>query len=140
MKLYKVVLSLLFISIFIGCNGDVKFTQLKNDLKDLREDLSEEDSNIIYQKDSSVAQINENRRLENQGSSIHSSKQREELVSFASNYQGTPYLYAGTTPETGFDCSGFINYVYNHFGYKVPRSSKDFEFFGKEISIQNAQI
>ena len=52
---------------------------------------------------------------------------------------GTPYLYGSTNPEIGFDCSGFINYVYQHFGYVVPRSTKEFFNFGKEVSIENVQ-
>ena len=64
---------------------------------------------------------------------------REEVVKFAYQYLGTPYIYASADPKTGFDCSGFINYVYRHFGYEVPRSSKDFLHFGKEIPVDRVQ-
>lgn len=64
---------------------------------------------------------------------------RDSLVAFAQKYIGTPYKFACATPEEGFDCSGFINFVYNHYGYKVPRSSPEFEFFGTETNIRNAQ-
>ena len=66
--------------------------------------------------------------------------QRKELVKFAYRYLGTPYVYAATDPNTGFDCSGFIYYVYRHFGFEVPRSSKDFLDFGQEISVDNVQV
>src|SRR5688500_7444106 len=50
----------------------------------------------------------------------------EAVMKFAESLQGTPYLYGSSVKEKGFDCSGFINYVFNHFKIKVPRSSKDF--------------
>ena len=63
----------------------------------------------------------------------------EELVSFAETLIGTPYLYGSTDPQKGFDCSGFITYVFNHFQIKVPRSSIDFTNVGKEISVNEAK-
>lgn len=62
---------------------------------------------------------------------------RTELVAFAKKYIGTKYAYACSTPEAGFDCSGFINYVYNHFKFEVPRSSKDFEHVGRNVPVSN---
>ena len=56
------------------------------------------------------------------------------LVEFAKTLVGIPYKYASTNPKEGFDCSGFITYVFNHFDIAVPRSSKDFTFVGKDVS------
>ena len=61
------------------------------------------------------------------------------LVNFAQTLIGTPYLYGSTNPNKGFDCSGFITYVFNHFGISVPRSSIDFTGVGKEILVANAK-
>lgn len=61
------------------------------------------------------------------------------LVSFAKTLIGIPYKYASTDPYNGFDCSGFITYVFNHFNIDVPRSSIDFTYVGKEISVKNAK-
>jgi cell wall-associated NlpC family hydrolase len=63
----------------------------------------------------------------------------ESIVSFAKTLIGTPYLYASTDPSKGFDCSGFITYVFNHFSIKVPRSSIDFTHVGKEIPVNEAK-
>lgn len=63
---------------------------------------------------------------------------RQELVAFARTLSGVPYKYASTQPEEGFDCSGFITYVFNHFNIEVPRSSVDFTNMGKEIGIPQA--
>jgi cell wall-associated NlpC family hydrolase len=62
-----------------------------------------------------------------------------ELVSFAETLIGTPYVYASSNPKVGFDCSGFITYVFNHFGISVPRSSIDFTGVGKEVLVANAK-
>lgn len=58
----------------------------------------------------------------------------DSLVAFGKSLVGTPYLYASSDPAKGFDCSGFITYVFNHFGIAVPRSSVDFTDLGLEIS------
>jgi cell wall-associated NlpC family hydrolase len=57
----------------------------------------------------------------------------DSLVAFGKSLVGTPYLYASSDPAKGFDCSGFITYVFNHFGIAVPRSSVDFTDMGIEI-------
>jgi len=48
---------------------------------------------------------------------------REELVRTARGYLGLPYLWGGTTPEAGFDCSGLAMAVYRMNGLRLPRSS-----------------
>jgi len=64
---------------------------------------------------------------------------RHELVAFAKTLIGIPYKYASIDPNIGFDCSGFITYVFNHFHIEVPRSSVDFTNFGKEVSLNTAK-
>ncbi|HYE56410.1 MAG TPA: C40 family peptidase [Chitinophagaceae bacterium] len=62
-----------------------------------------------------------------------------ELVAFAQSLTGTPYKYASSDPAAGFDCSGFITYVFNHFGIEVPRSSIDFTHTGREVNTSQAR-
>lgn len=62
-----------------------------------------------------------------------------QLVAFAKTLIGIPYKYASTDPAAGFDCSGLITYVFNHFEITVPRSSVDFTNVGQEINRKNAK-
>ena len=63
----------------------------------------------------------------------------DELLSFAKSLQGIPYVYASSDPEVGFDCSGFITYVFNHFNIAVPRSSIDFTNVEPEVPLKEAR-
>jgi|GEM_PF-2992907 len=65
--------------------------------------------------------------------------QPAEVVAFAKTLKGIPYSYACATPETGFDCSGFINYVFDQFQIVVPRSSRDFTTVGKQVPVSDAK-
>lgn len=48
----------------------------------------------------------------------------DSIQRYAEKFIGTPYVYAGNTPE-GFDCSGFIRYVFEPFGKVLPRTAND---------------
>jgi lipoprotein Spr len=64
----------------------------------------------------------------------------DELVNFACSLAGTPYKYASTDPKQGFDCSGFVTYVFNHFNIMVPRTSLDFTPVQTPIPLQDARL
>ena len=63
----------------------------------------------------------------------------QEVVTFANTLMGTPYRYGSIDPLVGFDCSGFITYVFSHFKIKVPRSSVDFTNVGKQVEVAEAK-
>lgn len=49
---------------------------------------------------------------------------RSKIITFATAYVGVKYKYGGETPETGFDCSGFVKYVYKHIDIELPHSAQ----------------
>ena len=62
----------------------------------------------------------------------------DKIASYGMEFLGTPYVTAGSSMN-GFNCSGFVYFVYNHFKIQVPRSSSQFNNFGKEIPIADVK-
>ena len=56
------------------------------------------------------------------------------VVSYARHFIGIPYSYGGSSPGTGFDCSGLVRFVYGHFGIRLPHSSWADLSHGRRIS------
>ena len=63
----------------------------------------------------------------------------DSLVLFAKKHLGIKYHYANASPKAGFDCSGFVYYVFGHFDIKVPRASMDYEKAGKIIPVDSCK-
>ena len=58
----------------------------------------------------------------------------ESLMSYAQSLVGTPYKYGGSSPDTGFDCSGFVGHVYSHaLGISLPRSTGEISQTGNSV-------
>ncbi|SDK42523.1 Cell wall-associated hydrolase, NlpC family [Pedobacter sp. ok626] len=62
------------------------------------------------------------------------------LLDFAKSMLGIRYRSASSSPSRGFDCSGFVNYVFSNFGFKVPRSSREFATSGEAKKLEDAKI
>lgn len=63
------------------------------------------------------------------------------VVDIARQFVGTKYSWGGTTPKTGFDCSGLIYYAYKQKGINIPRTAKGMETAGQEVpSLQDVKI
>lgn len=63
-----------------------------------------------------------------------------EIANFAMSFVGYPYVYAGASPSTGFDCSGLVYYCYGQYGYTLNRVADDQMSNGTAVSYNNLQV
>ena len=82
-----------------------------------------EENNVEVQKEETTTETN---------------KSADAIVAYAKTFQGYPYVYGSNGPSS-FDCSGFVQYVYKHFGYSLSRSSKTQANDGVAVSKSNLQ-
>lgn len=66
------------------------------------------------------------------------SAQVDSIISFSKKFIGTPYRYGGRTTK-GFDCSGFMCFVFDNFGLKLPPSSRSQALVGEHVAIDSVQ-
>lgn len=59
-----------------------------------------------------------------------------EITTYAKKFKGTPYKFGGTTPS-GFDCSGYLRYVFNNFDISLPRTAAEQYKIGTGVSKSN---
>ena len=61
------------------------------------------------------------------------------LVETALPFVGTPYVFGGTSPVTGFDCSGFVQYVFGKWGVRLPRTAEQQFQAGEPVGFLELQ-
>ncbi|MCI9557238.1 MAG: C40 family peptidase [Lawsonibacter sp.] len=71
-------------------------------------------------------------------SELVQSSKGQEIVNYAMQFLGYPYVYGGSSPR-GFDCSGFTSYIYKQFGYSLKRSASDQLDNGTSVSRSELQ-
>lgn len=62
----------------------------------------------------------------------------DDLVAYALTFEGYSYVYGGTTPA-GFDCSGFVQYVYRHFGYEITRTATS-QYYSAGVEVSRDEL
>jgi len=79
--------------------------------------------------------------LENRADALvnHVDTLANQFVDYAKTLIGTRYVWGSVNPDVGVDCSGFVNYVSNHFGISVPRTSAQFTNVGTMVKVEEAQ-
>lgn len=60
---------------------------------------------------------------------------REHIIGYAQNFVGLKYRYAGTSPNTGFDCSGFTSYILKEFDVRVSSCSSTQSKQGLKVDL-----
>ena len=94
---------------------------------------------VVYEKTKDLKSHKSFSKLETTLTSVETNKTlQDSIVDYGFEFLGTPYVTAGAGKE-GFDCSGFIYFVFQHFNIQVPRSTSGYENFGKEIPIENVE-
>lgn len=77
---------------------------------------------------------------EEEGTEVASTgKAGTDVVEFAKKYLGSEYVSGGSSPSTGFDCSGFTSYVYSNFGVSLSRTSTAQANNGTSVSKSNLE-
>lgn len=61
------------------------------------------------------------------------------IARYACQFVGNPYVYGGTSPEHGADCSGFVQTIYGRFGISLPRTAGPQSYCGKGVSLAEAK-
>jgi len=72
-------------------------------------------------------------------STTNTSSIRSEIVKYALQFEGNPYVWRGTSLTNGADCSGYIQSVFRDNGISIPRTSRTQATGGRKISIDNVQ-
>lgn len=86
-----------------------------------------------------VTQVESEQQVEQPTTPQATTVSGEAVVEYAKQYLGYKYVSGGTSPSTGFDCSGFTQYVYKHFGITINRVSKDQNKNGVAVAKSNLQ-
>lgn len=63
----------------------------------------------------------------------------DSLIDLAKSFIGVPYKYGGSTPSVGFDCSGFVKFIYGNFGVEMPRTTSEIAHIGVEIPLDSCK-
>ena len=97
----------------------------ENQIKQIEQETAQAQS--LVQNTTYIAQTDKNLQTVN----------IQSLLNYAESYMGTPYVWGGTSPS-GFDCSGFTQYVFAHFGVNLYRTSE--EQFAQGLSVPESQL
>lgn len=62
-----------------------------------------------------------------------------DLIEYAKQFLGNPYVYGGTSLTNGTDCSGFTMRIFQHFGYSLSRTSREQAHNGTRVSLSEIQ-
>jgi hypothetical protein len=62
------------------------------------------------------------------------------VVRTANRYEGIRYAYGGNSPTRGFDCSGFVQYVFSRHGIDLPRTSRQIAELGESVSLDAGEL
>jgi cell wall-associated NlpC family hydrolase len=134
---YKILITLLFLSLTsLLWSQENLHSELEKKLVSYAHDMlfrTQTDSSKIKR-----ANTIENQFLTNEDPIIEYKIIRNSIINKAHNYIGVNYRY-GQSSEKGFDCSGFVKYIYKNFGLELPHSSYSLYKISRHIKTTEAQ-
>ncbi|WP_232525230.1 C40 family peptidase [Motilimonas pumila] len=72
--------------------------------------------------------------------SIAKESEQDAMIQYARQYIGVDYLWGGASPK-GFDCSGYIQYVYNKYDINIPRTTRGYtDLYQYSVPLREAQV
>lgn len=92
-------------------------------------------SGVSFEEPASVASSN---TTKSNSSNVGSSK-ADQIIAYAKQFLGRPYVHGGGNPPNSFDCSSFVAYVFNHFGYNLDAYTYTMIDQGTRVSIGNVK-
>ncbi|MBR3161622.1 MAG: C40 family peptidase [Bacilli bacterium] len=111
----------------VDVNGNVSEKKFTVDVVKKEEPVVEESTEL---SNNPVEVVNNN---------VQATVDTTSVVSAAQSFLGYGYTYGGARPETGFDCSGFVYYIYGLFGKNVGRSTAELIYNGAGVSKDSMQ-
>ena len=97
--------------------------------------IKEQEEIIRKKKEEEEAAANANKKPYPNGQNVSG----QELVKYALQFVGNPYVWGGNSLTNGCDCSGFVHLIYKHFGYDTVRYSMSFLNEGVPVSREDVQ-
>ena len=110
----------------------------KEELEKKKEEVQAEINRLIELESARVATANVQSYVQPPLIDKEASESAKTVISKAYQYLGTPYVWGGTSPN-GFDCSGYMQYIYKSVGVSLPRVSQAQQNAGRRVSISDIQ-
>lgn len=99
--------------------------------------LTQQQITQIEQETTQADQLMQNKSYVQQQQAKLANASATSVLSYAENFMGVPYVWGGTSPS-GFDCSGFVQYVFEHFGVQLNRTSE--EQYAEGVPVESSQL
>ena len=140
----------LFLFELVNLKNNFRNKEWKQEVKQNIEEIEEveeettvlpfiEEINVEEMEPIEEIQVETEEEQDEESTASATSSEGNDVVEFAKKYLGYKYVAGGSSPSTGFDCSGFTTYVFRNFGVSLNRSSKDQIKTGTAVSKSNLQ-
>src|SRR5699024_1984984 len=111
----------------------------KSDDKSDEDDKSKDDSKKDDDKSKDDSKKYDEKKKHEPTKAETTAAQLASIIKEAKAHLGVKYVSGGTSPKSGWDCSGYTQYVYGKHGIDLPRTTSQQRYAGKEISIKDAK-